>query len=130
MATTRSRLHTAVRHGACASFAFFGIHLGVRPYRKVATNWLKVCIEIQIFLTFLRSDIVRCADCAVIDVSHYQTTVIIGFVGLVPGAFLVCTVLTVRQRLRTTEETDVLNTMLIDVARDTVLEPERLRGSE
>ena len=104
--------------------------MGVRPYRKVATNWLKACIEIQIFLTFLSSVIVRFADCAVIDVSHYQTIVIIGFVVLVPGAFLVCTVLTVRQRLRTTEETDALNTMLIDVARDTVLESERLRGSE
>ena len=34
-------------------------------------------------------------------------------------------------RLRTTEETGALNTMLIDVARDSVLGPERLRpGSE
>ena len=38
--------------------------------------------------------------------------------------------MTLRQRLRTTEETDALSTMLIDVARDVVLEPERLRGSE
>ena len=45
--------------GACCSFLFFGIHLGLRPYRKVATNWLKACTETQIFLTTLLTLVVR-----------------------------------------------------------------------
>ena len=45
--------------GTIISFAFFGIHLGLRPYRKVASNWLKACIETQIFLTMQLTLVVR-----------------------------------------------------------------------
>ena len=34
--------------GATCSFLFFVLHLGLRPYRKVATNWLKACAEVRL----------------------------------------------------------------------------------
>jgi hypothetical protein len=85
------------RVGRCFS------HVALRPYRKGPTNWLKACIEIQIFLTLLISLVTRFADklaTDVMDVAGYEWLVVVTFVLLVPVAFCVCTALTIRQSRR------------------------------
>jgi hypothetical protein len=89
--------------GLLISFGFFGLHVALRPYRKGPTNWLKACIEIQIFLTLLISLVTRFADklaTDVMDVAGYEWLVVVTFVLLVPVAFCVCTALTIRQSRR------------------------------
>ena len=66
--------------GLLISFAFGMIHMGLRPYRKGPTNWLKACIEIQIFLTMLVSLVVRFAEkleADALDKKHYEMLVVI-----------------------------------------------------
>ena len=91
--------------GTVTSFSFFGLHLGLRPYRKSASNWLKSCVEAQIFLTMLLTLVVRFVDKLqltgeIIAVAGYEWALVSTFVVLVPGAFIVCTASTVRQRSR------------------------------
>ena len=67
-------------------------HAGLRPYRKGPTNWLKACIEIQIFLTLLISLVTRFADklaTDVMDVAGYEWLVVVTFVLVVPVALCV-----------------------------------------
>jgi hypothetical protein len=45
--------------GCCISFASFGVHVRVLPYREAEANVLKVCAEVVLFLTFLISFILR-----------------------------------------------------------------------
>eukprot|EP01043_Picozoa_sp_COSAG02_P012215 COSAG02_NODE_469_length_21727_cov_64.506334_1_plen_908_part_00 len=45
--------------GCCISFASFGVHVRLLPYREVEANVLKVCAEAVLFLTFLISFILR-----------------------------------------------------------------------
>ena len=45
--------------GCCISFASFGVHVRLLPYRESEANVLKVCAEAVLFLTFLISFILR-----------------------------------------------------------------------
>jgi hypothetical protein len=45
--------------GCCISFASFGVHVRLLPYREAEANVLKVCAEAVLFLTFLISFILR-----------------------------------------------------------------------
>ena len=45
--------------GCCISFASFGVHVRLLPYRESEANVLKVCAEGVLFLTFLISFILR-----------------------------------------------------------------------
>lgn len=45
--------------GCCISFASFGVHVRLLPYRDAEANVLKVCAEAVLFLTFLISFILR-----------------------------------------------------------------------
>ena len=45
--------------GCCISFASFGVHVRLLPYREAEANLLKVCAEAVLFLTFLISFILR-----------------------------------------------------------------------
>jgi hypothetical protein len=45
--------------GCCISFASFGVHVWLLPYRETEANVLKVCAEAVLFATFLISFILR-----------------------------------------------------------------------
>ena len=102
--------------GLLISFAFGMIHAGLCPYRKGPTNWLKACIEIQIFLTMLISLVARFADkleADALDKKHYEWLVITSFFLLVPGGFVVCSALTVRQsRLETRKTVELVEPLM------------------
>ena len=103
--------------GSIISFGFFALHLSLRPYRKTATNWLKACVEFQIFLTIQVSILMRFGEKIeeverFFRVKSYEWLVVISFVLFVPVAFVVCTFFTIRQsrreRSNTTEMTEPL----------------------
>jgi hypothetical protein len=97
--------------GTCISFSFFGLHARAWPYRKTQTNWLKCCVELQVFLTLLISLVLRMAgkldasntlDAELVNTADYGHVLAASFVILVPGAFAFCTLSTVRAHRRAT----------------------------
>jgi hypothetical protein len=45
--------------GCCLAFFSFGLQLRLRPYREAEANYLKAAAEVQLFLTFLISFVLR-----------------------------------------------------------------------
>lgn len=80
------------------SFAFFGLHGGLRPYRHTATNVLKGCVESAIFLALATGLLLRfekheesqVLQHDLLQTSEYEWLAVCGFVMLVPGAFIFC----------------------------------------
>ena len=48
--------------GTCISFLAFDLQMAVQPYKKAATNCLKACVEIQVFLTMFISVLLRFSE--------------------------------------------------------------------
>ena len=97
--------------GTCISVTFLSLHMVMLPYRKWPTNCLKACVEIQVFLTLFIGVLLRFSDrlgSEILDVSGYQTMVVSTFFLLIPGAFVVTTVLTVRMSRRERSEQTAL----------------------
>ena len=89
--------------GTCISVAFLSLHMALQPYKKFTTNCLKACVEIQIFLTLFISVILRFSDRLsgeLVDTDGYQWLVVVTFFLLVPIAFVVCSVFTMRDSFR------------------------------
>lgn len=99
--------------GTCISVTFLSLHMAIQPYKKGATNCLKACVEIQVFLTLFISVLLRFSDTLggeIVDTDGYQWLVVTTFFLFVPFAFIVCTILTVkasRQEHRATRPLDV-----------------------
>eukprot|EP01043_Picozoa_sp_COSAG02_P053665 COSAG02_NODE_5959_length_3910_cov_1.862766_2_plen_554_part_00 len=80
------------------SFAFFGLHGVLRPYRHAATNVLKGCVESAIFLSlatglllrFEKDEQSQTLQHDLLKTSEYEWLAVFGFVMLVPGAFVCC----------------------------------------
>jgi hypothetical protein len=80
------------------SFAFFGLHGALRPYRHAATNVLKGCVESAIFLAlaiglllrFEKHEHNQLLQHDLLQPSEYEWLAVCGFAVLVPGAFVVC----------------------------------------
>jgi hypothetical protein len=98
--------------GTCVSFAYGMLHASLRPYRKGPTNVLKLCVELQIFLTMLISMLLRSVDTQPLqsqnsmqrpglrNEKNYEALLICSFVVLVPGAFFSTTLVTLRRTRR------------------------------
>ena len=109
--------------GTCISFGFFGLHMELRPYKKPATNCLKACVEIQVFLTMFISDQLRFSDRLggeLVDFSGYQWMLVTTFTAFVPGAFVVCSIATLRMSRRERSEQTTLETPLLQFSTDGV----------
>lgn len=77
------------------SFAAFGRHAALRPYRCTATNVLRACTEFATFLTLATGLLLRfegndreAGD--VLKILEYEWLAVGGFIILVPGAFVAC----------------------------------------
>ena len=95
--------------------------MAMLPYRKWPTNCLKACVEIQVFLTLFIGVLLRFSDrlgSEILDVSGYQTMVVTTFFLLIPGAFVVTTVLTVRMSRRERSEQTTLEEPLLQFSTD------------
>ena len=45
--------------GCCVGVMFFGVQSKVWPYKNSSDNWLKLCAELQLFMTLVLSIVLR-----------------------------------------------------------------------
>eukprot|EP01051_Picozoa_sp_SAG22_P007542 SAG22_NODE_535_length_9385_cov_6.941202_6_plen_139_part_00 len=107
--------------GTCISVFFLSLHVALRPYKKAATNCLKACVEIQVFLTFFISVLLRFSDRLggeLVEFSGYQWMLVTTFTAFVPVAFVVCSIATLRMSRRERQEKATLETPLLQFSTD------------